>query len=297
MRKDVYYQRGAADPILSDSVVLEIVRQYAPDATTVAYIDETGGEARTYAVDDNITLKVQRPHRLRMSTSLEREAFFLRQLEGRPGISVPRVLGYGRNDDVEYTCMTRMPGVPVYKAALSPDARRAMLFELGKTLRGIHSIDQKPFVKSGLFPCDDSGDLAERLRMRACGKIDRIAGASPSQKEDAIKRVDLELSHITATGQFVALHTNPAITHTFVDEHTCCFTGVIDFGDAYIGHPIFDMWYWGVDDKEHLLAGYTAVSTVDDEFMTIFNAVNGIDGMIDELNNTCGKKKYEYGWE
>jgi len=297
MRKDVYYQRGAADPILSDNVVLEIVRQYAPGADTVSYIDETGGEARTYAVDDTIILKVQRPHRLRMSTSLEREAFFLRQLEGRPGISVPRVLGYDRKGDIEYTCMTRMPGVPVYKAALSPDARRAMLFELGKTLRGIHGIDQTPFVNSGMFPRDNGGDLVERLRLRARGKIDRIAGASPSQKEEAISRVELDLANITDTGQFVALHTNPAVTHTFVDEHTGRFTGVIDFGDAYIGHPIFDMWYWGVEDKQCLLKGYTAVSPVNDEFMTIFNAVNGIDEIVDTLNNACGKDKYEYGWE
>ena len=297
MRKDVYYQRGAADPILAESVVLEIVRQYVPGAGAVQRIDETGGEARTYMVDDSITLKVQRPHRLRMSTSLEREAFFLRQLEVHTGVSVPRVLGYGRKGEIEYTCMTRMPGVPVYKAALSPRARGAMLFELGKTLRAIHSIDQAPLTESGLFPRDDSGDLTERLRLRAVGKIERIKGASPVQKEDAMRRVDSELSYIKATGQFVALHTNPAITHTFVDEHTGRFIGVIDLGDAYVGHPIFDMWYWSVVDKVRLLEGYTADSPVNDEFITIFRIVNDIDELVDMLNNTCGERKYEYGWE
>ena len=297
MRKDVYYQRGAADPILAENVALEIVRQYVPDAGAVRYIDETGGEAWTYMVDDDITLKVQRPHRLRMSTSLEKEAFFLRQLEEHASVSVPRVLGYGRKGEIEYTCMTRMPGVPVYKAALPPDARRAMLFELGKTLRAVHSIDQAPFIESGLFPRDDSGDLAERLRLRAYDKIERIKGASPAQKEDAMRRVDSELSHIEATGQFVALHTNPAITHTFVDEHTGRFIGVIDFGDAYIGHPIFDMWYWGVTDKEQLLEGYVNETPVSDEFMAVFRTVNAIDELVDVLNNACGESKYEYGWE
>jgi len=298
MRKDIYYQRGAADPILDESVVMKIVRQYAPEAKKVERIDETGGEARTYHVDDNITLKVQRPQQLRMSTSLEKEVFFLRQLEARTTVSVPRVLGYGgMRGEVEYTCMTRIPGVPVYQAKLSTEQRRAMLFELGRTLRAIHSIDQAPFTESGLFPRDESGDLAERLQRRACWRIEKIAGAGSPQTEEALRQVDLALSHIKDTDQHIALHTNPAITHTFVDEHTGIFTGLIDFGDAYIGHPIFDMWYWGSANKEHLLEGYTADAPVSEEFMTVFRASNAIDDLIDKLCAECGMKKTEYGWE
>lgn len=297
MRQDVYYQRGAADPILEESLIMEIVRQYVPEAKALQRIDETGGEARTYHVDDNITLKVQRPQQLRMSTSLEKEVFFLRQLKQHTSVSVPRVLGYGKNGAVEYTCMTRIPGVPVYKAELSSEARRAMLFELGKTLRAVHDIDQVPFVESGLFPRDDDADLVDRLRGRKFKKIDQIDGASQSQKDDAKQRVDTELFRIKVPGRFVALHTNPAITHTFVDKNTGRFNGLIDFGDAYIGHPIFDMWYWSVSAKDHLLEGYTADSPVSNDFMTVFRAVNAIDGMIELLNSQCSEKKGENGWE
>ena len=76
MRETVYYQCGVADPILKESLTLDIVRQYAPSAGEVRQIDESGGEARVYAIDDNIILKVQRPQQLRSSTSLEKEAFF-----------------------------------------------------------------------------------------------------------------------------------------------------------------------------------------------------------------------------
>ena len=80
MIQTIYYQRGAADPVLENDFILNIVRQYAPGAKKVTDVDETGGEARTYAVDNNIILKVQRPQQLRNTTSLEREVFFLRQL-------------------------------------------------------------------------------------------------------------------------------------------------------------------------------------------------------------------------
>ena len=55
----------------------------------------------------------------------------------------------------------------------------------------------------------------------------------------------------------VALHTNPGPTHTFVDPDSGRLTGLIDFGDAYIGHPAFDLWQWGdPEDRAAVLAGY-----------------------------------------
>jgi hypothetical protein len=41
----------------------------------------------------------------------------------------------------------------------------------------------------------------------------------------------------------VALHSNPGPVHTFVQPDTLAFVGLIDFGDAYIGHPALD-WRW-----------------------------------------------------
>ena len=284
MRQDVYYQRGAADPILDESLVMEIVRQYAPEAKGIQRIDETGGEARTYHVDDNITLKVQRPQQLRRSTSLEREVFFLRQLEQHLNVSVPRVLGYGKKGTVEYNCMTRMPGIAVRYAEWTPAERRAMLFELGKMLRIIHSIDQKPFLDSGIFLIDDEADLVDRLRNRAQNTIKRKREERANVKSDeALQKIEAELSKIKNVGQFVALHVNPATTHTFVDEKTKKLNGLIDFGDTYIGHPIFDLWRWGTADRNMLFDGYTAEKPVDDGFKTIYDAAFAIDEVADTL--------------
>src|SRR5918911_647121 len=100
------------DPVLDSAVVLGLARRHLPCARAVTGVDETGGEARAYAIDQDFIFKTQRPHRVRPRTSLEKETFYLEQLASRaPELRVPRVLGYGREPGVEYLLMTRVPGV------------------------------------------------------------------------------------------------------------------------------------------------------------------------------------------
>ena len=285
MKEIIYYQRGAADPILEDSLVLDIVREYVPGVEAVKSVDESGGEARTYAVDDDIILKVQRPQQLRSFTSLEKEVFFLRQLEKQTGVSVPRVLGYGRRDTVEYTCMTRMPGIAAEHAKMTVPEKNALLLELGKDLRKIHSIDQKPIVESGLFPCEEPSDLAERILRRYQSAIQRKKDTvNPEKLEAALSEVEKVLQTIQDTDVFVALHVNPYLPHVFVDEQTHQYSGIIDFGDAYIGHPVFDMWYWKVESRKILLSGYTSDKPVSSAFQFIFDTLNTVSLIADELH-------------
>ena len=85
---DIYSQPSADDPVLDVGTVLNIARRHVPSCTAVTGIDESGGEARVYNIDDDIIVKVQRPHQLRARTSLEKEAFFLDQLAAYPEIVV-----------------------------------------------------------------------------------------------------------------------------------------------------------------------------------------------------------------
>src|SRR6202521_1350402 len=100
------------DPVLDFRRVLALARRHLPTVQNVTGVDETGGEARAYVIDDGFIFKTQRPHRIRPRTSLQKEAFHLEQLaECVPEVKVPRVLGYGNEDGVEYILMTRMPGI------------------------------------------------------------------------------------------------------------------------------------------------------------------------------------------
>jgi aminoglycoside phosphotransferase (APT) family kinase protein len=278
MPKDVYFQPNAPDPVLSEELVLALVRRHVPEAQAVTGIDESGGEARTYAIDADLILKVQRPQQLRPRTSLAKEVFFLQQLEPWPDIYVPRALGYGRDSALlEYNVQTRMPGIAMRHTSLSEPERAAVLFQLGQTLRRIHALPQAPFVENALFPGDRSfAAVQQRFReyfdeLAEVFQSERLSWPLPVALEEVGERV---LASLPENDERVALHSNPYAEHTFVDPVAHTYLGLIDFGDAYIGHPAFDVRRWNRPaEREALLRGYTADAPVSAAFMATWKAV------------------------
>jgi aminoglycoside phosphotransferase (APT) family kinase protein len=247
-------------------------------------VDESGGEARTYAVDAGIILKTQRPPRLRPRTSLAKEVFFLQQIARQdPTIAVPRVFGYGREgsgtEAVEYTCMTRMPGAALRHVDLSGPARRDVLWALGASLRRVHRLAQPPFLAGNLFPTDDATTgVRDRLaalldralaQMQAAGREWPLADSATSLGSRALDALPCD-----AGEERVALHANPGPEHTFVDPADGRYSGLIDFGDAYISHPALDLRVWGrPSDRAALFAGYTATAPVSAAFMATWQVI------------------------
>jgi hygromycin-B 7''-O-kinase len=283
MPKDVYLQPDAPDPILDTAIVLALVRRHIPTAQAVREVDETGGEARAYAIDEGVIVKTQRPHRLRERTSQAKEVFFLAQLARYPDIPVPRVLGYGKEGGVEYTCLTRMPGIAVRRATLVGAAREALLHDLGRVLRQIHAIPQDEITASDLFPGDRApGDLRDRLAEAfeeavATAVTAGDAWGLATAPEEVARRA---LAALPASNVRVALHSNPAPEHTFVDPATGAYTGTIDFGDAYISHPALDLRRWrDPADREALFAGYIADGPVDNEFIAVWRVTQALMDM------------------
>ena len=272
---DSYSQPGAPDPVLSADRVLALARRHAPGAGTVTVVDESGGEARAYMCGDGLVLKTQRPHRLRPRTSLAKESFILRQLEVLPDLPVPRVLGYGREPDVEYILMTRTPGLPLKSAGLTGPARAAVLEQVGATLRRIHNVDQTVMAASDLIPGDGpAGGLHDRL----AGMFDVLISELETDPGWAalidLRGVAARCLDALPVGQPpVTLHSNPGPEHCFVDPSTGAFTGLIDFGDAYRSHPALDVRFWrSVDDSRHMLAGYRALGPLPDGFERVWRA-------------------------
>jgi len=268
---DAYHQPDAADPVLAEEVVLGLVRAHLPDARAVTGVDETGGEARAYFVDDEVVFKTQRPHRVRDRTSLAKEALFLEHLAAAdPGIPVPRVLGYARSDGVEYLVMTRLPGPALARADLDPEARAVALRAAGRVLRRIHAVDQAPLADSGLFPGDSRPeDLAARVAS-ALGRLLPGLGAKEGWPAGLAPQRVVEAAVAAAPSDTapVALHSNPGPEHVFVDPAGGEFIGLIDFADAYRSHPAFDPRTWvSPEDSEQLLAGYLEPGPVSEGFM------------------------------
>jgi hygromycin-B 7''-O-kinase len=275
------------DPVLDSGRVLALARRHLPSAQAVVGVDESGGEARTYAIDDGFIFKTQRPHRVRARTSLAKETLHLQQLARCvPQVSVPRVLGYGKESDVEYILMTRMPGMALRYADVTGDARSKLLYELGSALRQMHSLPLEPLRSSGLFPADsDASDMRARLQSLLQRAVEQAASA---RDEWTLDQSPEEVAALVSGGMAsvheapVALHSNPGTEHVFVDPRTLQLSGVIDFGDAYISHPALDMRRWAAaQDRHDLISGYAAEGALSATFEVNWRLISVANLMLD----------------
>lgn len=258
---DTYSQPDAEDPVLPADSVLALARRHGLTVEAITRVDESGGEARAYLGDDNVVVKTQRPNRVRPRTSLAKEAFILREMASQTALPIPRLLGYGRDDDIEYLVMSRIPGVALHSISLAPSERASVLEELGKALRKLHDLDQTAMEASGLIPGDRSGaDLHRRLSTVFDDLIAILASDHRWADEVNLRAVADEcLAALPGDVRPVTLHSNPGPTHCFVDPDGALFTGLIDFGDAYRSHPALDLRVWASqEDRNSILAGYRA---------------------------------------
>jgi hygromycin-B 7''-O-kinase len=283
--KDYYIQPDAPDPVLDEGTVMTIVRRHLPEARAVTAVDESGGEARTYRIDDRWILKTQRPQQLRPRTSLKKEVFFLNQLKCVAGVSVPIVIGHGREDlHIEYTLMTRMPGIAVKHADLQGKDREQLLFDLGRMLRRIHQLPQQPFLDSRLLPGDHSPvDVRWRFGSVFEDVLDLIRerGQSWSFRLDPLTLSRRAMQFLPDVETWVSLHSNPGPEHVFVNPETRKLSGIIDFGDAYFGHPVNDLRRWrSPEDREALFAGYTTDAPAADNFVRTWKVAQVLTDMI-----------------
>jgi aminoglycoside phosphotransferase (APT) family kinase protein len=199
---------------------------------------------------------------------------------------VPSVLGYGRQDGIEYLLMTRMPGVAMRGLTLEGLARAALLRELGAALRVMHGLEAEPFRSSGLFPGDaDTSATRTRLQrdlqraVQAAADMHTVWTLAISPEEAAARvRPDLDVIEDTP----VPLHSNPGPEHVFVDPETLRLAGVIDFGDAYLSHPALDFRRWAQPaDRAALMDGYAAGRRLTDAFHANWRAISVANLMLD----------------
>ncbi|HEV2377348.1 MAG TPA: aminoglycoside phosphotransferase family protein [Streptosporangiaceae bacterium] len=267
--RDTYLQPNAPDPVLSEKAVVAAAARHVPGAGPLLEVDESGGEARAYMLAGSVVLKTQRPHRLRPRTSLAKEALFLQELDRAGEFPVPKILGYGHVEGIEYLCLTRIPGVASQHVNLDTPQRSPLLRTLGAVLRSIHQIDQTRLRASELVPGDDKpADIRQRFSDTFERLADALTGDTTWQGDLDIRQLASRLTaRLPASSEPVALHSNPGPEHVFVDPSTGHFTGLIDFGDAYRSHPALDLRPWRQPtDLADLLAGYQATAPLPDGF-------------------------------
>jgi hygromycin-B 7''-O-kinase len=280
-RADVYENPDAIDPVLSRDIVRDLAGRFLSDGDVPDgfEVDESGGEARAYLLGDGVVVKTQRPHRRRPRTSLGIEAGVLDLLARPLGDWVPRLLGYGTAEThagpVEFLVMSRITGRAVVHQPVSGAQRDLLAARLAGILRRIHATDPREVQGPGPLPEGDDGvALHRRLRDGFADLADAIAehpdrwmaSVSPGEVASAA----LAALPATLTQPPVLLHSNPGPTHVFVDE-TGSFTGVIDFGDAYVSHPALDLRSWpDPADRVVLRDAYVDGRPVSAEFEAVW---------------------------
>jgi aminoglycoside phosphotransferase (APT) family kinase protein len=182
-----------------------------------------------------------------------------------------------------------MPGVAMRHVNIEGEARVELLRELGASLRLMHDLDPAPFRTSGLFPGDED---TQEIRARLERELERAVEAALEHRDawtlsfspaDAAARARSGLDVIEDAP--VPLHSNPGPEHVFVDPDTLRFTGVIDFGDAYLSHPALDFRRWAQPtDRKALMQGYASDKPLTHSFEENWRAISIIMLMLDFAN-------------
>ena len=284
MIRNKYYQLGYDDPVYSDEFILNKIRQLGFIVSKVTKIDESGGEARVYVIDDQYILKVQRPQQLRRTTSLKKEVFFLNTINNQiqPNLLVPQVLAYIKENLFEAILLTKIKGSCYKNVSLSKEVEKQVLIDIGKNLAHIHQLDVNLFKKSKLI--EDIDDNLNDLKIRFKTNLRKALKKTNVDRKTyhQVNKLIIQMSLSINDEKYVALHSNPGPTHNFVGNDQ--FTGLIDFADAYISHPVFDLRKWPTSVRNIVYSGYQEVIKVSNEFNQFYEVCYQIDQIIENLN-------------
>lgn len=266
---DVYETPDAPDPVLTEAQIQQLVHPYVPTVGRLLEVDESGGEARAYLLAGDVVVKTQRPHRRRPRTSLARERAILQALASAEGVRVPKVLGYGRQGAIEYLLLTRMNGAAINRRPVEGDDRRRVLTAVGEMLRHLHQVSialVKP-SEGVTLPTDASTDaVRERLDERAAPYLEELSAEWGIRWRRALQA-------LPPISERCLLHSNPGPAHVFVDDGGS-FSGLIDFGDAYVSQPALDLWRFSRPrDRHHVMEGYERMGPVSAETKAVWHRV------------------------
>ncbi len=178
---------------------------------------------------------------------------------------IPALFGYAQTDTaaggVELIVMSRVAGRPVRHLTMPTGARGRLIGEVARLLRTVHAVDVAAPPVGGLVPVDDGwAALHRRLEWGFADLIEALAeppaGARLPVPAERVAAAALAALPTGTPWRPVVLHSNPGPTPVFADP-AGAFTGVIDFGDAYVSHPALDLRSWpDPADRVSLRAAY-----------------------------------------
>ena len=211
-----------------------ICRRHALDSSTLRQAPP--GSNVVFWVDPGCLIKLFAPMWVADAT---REAAALHALGELPGIAVPRIVAEGQLEGWPYLIITRLPGRPLDEVWSELSARQHLDLAacLGRLIADLH---RAPAAGLGLL----LQDWPAFIRGQAAGCLARQrAIGTPANWLPQLEVFLADLPPLAEPGfQPVLLHADLNPEHLFCDQGPAGWqiTGVIDFGDAMLGHPYYD---------------------------------------------------------
>jgi hygromycin-B 7''-O-kinase len=199
--------------------------------------ERLGGTALVYACGDRV-LKLVPPQG---APGLRGERAALDAVAGRLGIATPEVVADGVVDDWPYVLLTRVSGRPLDDVwpGLPRRARERSAAAVGTLLARLHAVP--PPGTPELAP---PGEWPAFLEAAAAGALDRqrrlgLSEADLAALGDLLPDL-LADARAAAAGPRSLLHTEIGPGHVLSDEDGTP-VAVVDFGDALVGPPDYDL--------------------------------------------------------
>ncbi len=170
---------------------------------------------------------------------LPRELLALERVHGRLPVRTPAVIASGHLDGWGYLVTERLDGVGLRELLPSLDSagRASIGRQVGEALAALHEV---PCADLELLTVDWQAFAAERAE--ACIAFQRTHGLAPAAVA-ALPEMLARGAPWVPDARRALLHADLHHEHALVEAHGDGWrlTGIIDFGDAVVGHPEYDM--------------------------------------------------------
>ncbi|MEQ1822770.1 MAG: aminoglycoside phosphotransferase family protein [Fimbriimonadaceae bacterium] len=234
-----HYRKVRGDASFWQPLVEEALRQNQVSIEPMTSIEQDGTNANFWFGADKV-LKIYTPFfGGRESRGMEVAALKALQLES--GIPVPRIISKGDLEPLErewkwpWVLLERMHGrtLEVMWPSLTTVERHRFAFELGSMLRRMHQV----------VPGGDLSQTYQSIWPKGFAEfLTRQHQLVSNQPELAVIPVYEEILRMSPTGVVsgwpVLLHGDLDGSHILVNDGA--ITGLIDFGDAKLGDPVYD---------------------------------------------------------
>jgi aminoglycoside phosphotransferase (APT) family kinase protein len=179
----------------------------------------------------------------------------------------------------DYAISEMARGGPLDPWSATPERRRTLFAQLGGVLRVVHAspaegaglVDLEPFIDPPHRPTAIRGVLDAWTDYVLLGLDEHVArcrdiDAITASEVGRLERLFETLAPTLAATPKRLLHGDPGGHNVFVDGEG--ITAILDWEDALVGDPVFDLAWWGTFHRpeflDELLAGYGAEVLADD---------------------------------